>query len=641
MKQLSPLLCCVIAATFSGYLYADNGISNPERKETWVFQNGMVTNSADVPDYACYRIPAIVKLTSGELLAFAEGRQFGCGDHDANIDIVMRKRDTNGVWGDVSIVASHGSKVTRNPAPVVDENGTVHMLYNVNYDSQSNEDSVVSEGEINQNNNRYRASVYYVSSQDGGDTWAVAQNIDNQVHPNRAHSSYAEGLWTWYAMTPGHAIKLENNRLYFPANHSESAHALGENNYRSYSHGVIYDPANGSFSLTASVGADTNEVTAAELDNGWLYMNMRNNHRSIGAYRAVSFSDDEGNNWMGTTFGHEPITNNYWANVGYDSALITPRVQGSVLRYTSEKDETGVSRLLFSNPASTSSRTDGTIRVSYDEGKTWSYSYRYFDHLSMYSDLVVTDDDDIGILFERSSGEGDTSYSAYRTDEGIYYIETNLEQITNSEDAYIATASSALYQGGIDPSTGSVSIDHAVYLDPQASDMTVSVIFELDQDANTNATQFIARKGNLRSSNSGWGVFIEGGNIKFRANENGNRYGVQASIGNQLDDREAKHTLSVVFDRSAANGMRISLDGVELTTTGLYDNLGQNISISTTENMILGGSDGNYPLDGKLHGYRVYGNALTEETLEVYAESATKDYDYSAFFTNNFDNFFN
>ncbi|NEX75857.1 sialidase family protein [Aeromonas rivipollensis] len=89
---------------------------------------------------------------------------------------------------------------------------------------------------------------------------------------------------------------------------------------------------------------------AEQLDNGWLYMNMRNNHRSIGAFRAVTYSKDGGENWMGTEYDHIPKTgsSNFWRDIGYDSTLISPKVQSSILRYSSDKDETGVSRLLFS-----------------------------------------------------------------------------------------------------------------------------------------------------------------------------------------------------------------------------------------------------------------------------------------------------
>ena len=42
-------------------------------------------------EYACYRIPAIIKTQEGTLMAFAEGRKTGCSDF-GNVDILLRKK---------------------------------------------------------------------------------------------------------------------------------------------------------------------------------------------------------------------------------------------------------------------------------------------------------------------------------------------------------------------------------------------------------------------------------------------------------------------------------------------------------------------------------------------------------------------
>ncbi|HHQ4646013.1 TPA: hypothetical protein ACSP3W_004373, partial [Aeromonas veronii] len=286
--------------------------------------------------------------------------------------------------------------------------------------------------------------------------------------------------------------------------------------------------------LNSTVGPDTNEVMAEQLDNDWIYMNMRNNHRSIGPYRAITYSKDAGENWMGTDYNHIPEagSSNYWRDIGYDSTLISPRVQSSILRYSSDKDETGISRLLFSNPADNSSRKNGTIRVSYDEGKTWSYSYLYNSGESQYSDLVINEDHSIGIMYEKGSLVYD----------GIYYTEVSLEKITNAKDSYVSTVASQRYLDGIDPNTNHIGKPHQAELDPQANDMTVSITFSLNSDIAQRNTQFLARKGNAYSRDAGWGLFIEDGKIKFRAAEANHRFGVQATLPGSLST--GKHSIT-------------------------------------------------------------------------------------------------
>lgn len=621
---------------------ASNGIGNPEQRGVWIFKNGMSNSEVDVPNYACYRIPAIVKLNNGELLAFSEARQNSCSDHDKNIDIVMRKRDLSGNWGPVTIVADHGGKVTRNPAPVVDDQGRIHLVYNVNYDANNpDSEAAISESLINQDNNRYRASVYYIRSSDNGESWtdysATPRNIDATVHPYSDKKTYQDGLWSWYAMTPGHALKLKNGNLFFPANHAEYKHGLPDGISRYYSHAITLDPKNDLFLLNATVGPDTNEVMAEQLDNGWLYMNMRNNHRSIGAFRAVTYSKDGGENWMGTEYDHIPKTgsSNFWRDIGYDSTLISPRVQSSILRYSSDKDETGVSRLLFSNPADTSVRKNGTLRISYDEGKSWIHGFQYESEASQYSDLVVNRNNSIGILYEKGSIAHD----------GIYYLETNLEMITGSKDAYIPTVVSQNYSDGRIPSVNLISEPHQSTLDPQGDDITVAITFELSADVDTKKTQFLARKGNALSRDAGWGLFIENGNIIFRTADDNKRYGVKATLPSPLG--VGKHTVTVYIKSSVDDHertMRMFFDGEQMTTTPIYEALPLGSVIATNNPLVIAGSDNHHPLNGKIFGYQVYDISLRDETIRNYAISYLKGYDFSSFFNNpennNFELFF-
>jgi len=70
-----------------------------------------------------------------------------------------------------------------------------------------------------------------------------------------------------------------------------------------------------------------------------------------------------------------------------------------VLRYNWPKGKKP-GRILFSNPADTR-RRNLTVRISYDDGKTWPVARTLYHEASAYSCLSVFRDMSIGCLYER------------------------------------------------------------------------------------------------------------------------------------------------------------------------------------------------------------------------------------------------
>lgn len=106
-----------------------------------------------------------------------------------------------------------------------------------------------------------------------------------------------------------------------------------------------------------------------------------------------------------------------------DAALIEPPAQASLLRLTNTTTHDR-HRLLFANPASTK-RERLTVRLSYDDGRTWPVSRVLHDGPAAYSSLVVTRDLDIGVLFERG---------AQNPYERITFARFTLEWLTDGND---------------------------------------------------------------------------------------------------------------------------------------------------------------------------------------------------------------
>lgn len=346
-------------------------------EEVTVFRNGE-------NGYGCYRIPAIVKAPDGALLAFAEGRRNDCGDF-GDVDIVLRiSRDNGKTWGAPILVVDFGNGQAGNPAPVFDltdpryPKGRLFMIYNTGITTEAN----VRKGEAIR-------EVWYKTSTDGGKSWSAATNITTQVNRPRKPDinpayRFAED-WRSYANTPGHALQFQQGRyrgrLFVAANHSAGPPQDKFHDY--WAHGFYSDDHGKTWNLSKTVDyPGGNESTAAETAGGGLLMNIRDQSGTAKSRLQVSSSDGGAS----------------WSAVRILTDLPDPVCEGSLLNYTRPNERP---LLLFSNPAHVSKRENLTVRTSSDNGQTWSAGRTVYAGSAAYSDLVVQQDGQIGVLYER------------------------------------------------------------------------------------------------------------------------------------------------------------------------------------------------------------------------------------------------
>jgi len=342
--------------------------------------------------YKSYRIPAIVKDKTGQLIAFAEGRVDHAGDF-GNVDIVYKISQDNGkTWGPLHVAVDNDNLQVGNPAPVVDlldpayPKGRLLLFYNTGNNH---------EGEVRKGNGL--RECWSISSADGGKTWSNPQNITLETHrPNQpsvnAQYNFQED-WRTYANTPGHALQFDSGkykgRIYIPANHSEGNPKSDGKDY--FAHSYYSDDHGKTFKIGASVKFEgSNETMAAQISGTGLYMNSRNQQGNVKS-RIVSYSNDGGVTWD-TTY--------------YDKNLPDPVNQGAVLSWQKK----GRYLLAVCNAASTNRRDNLTVRLSKDQGKTW-----YFNQViakapedvkgdyAAYSDLVLLNKNKLGVLFEKEN----------------------------------------------------------------------------------------------------------------------------------------------------------------------------------------------------------------------------------------------
>ena len=368
---------------FCGIIFFANLM--PAQQSVPVFVSG--TNG-----YKTFRIPAIINLPNGDLLAFAEGRIQGSSDF-GNIDIVFKRSTDKGkTWSALKIVADHDTLQTGNPAPVLDlsdpafPTGRIFLFYNT---------GTVNESDIRKGKGYKR--VWYKTSINNGESWSDAVEISTQVHlQNKPHINllwnFAED-WRYYANTPGHAMQFETGRykgrIFVAANHSAGEIQPQFMDYRA--HGFYTDDHGKTFRLSTAVAMPgSNESMAAELSGGRLMMNSRNQRGDTKA-RIVSISSDGGSTWDTTYF---------------DRQLIDPVCQASILTIGKKKRKNSIA---FCNAADDKRRDNLTLRISYDDGITWKKTIHidkapenYKGDYTAYSDIVKTGRHSIGVLYEKN-----------------------------------------------------------------------------------------------------------------------------------------------------------------------------------------------------------------------------------------------
>lgn len=330
-----------------------------------------------------FRIPSLVITKKGTLLAIGDGRLNSNADVPNRINFYIRRSIDNGTtWGESIIISN--TMYGGDACTVVDKTtGRIFVFFA--YSQYKN----IFESDGNPNSENCLRSQY-VYSDDDGLTWSTHVDLTADLYKTGDNSYWASG---------GTGIQLRNGNLVIPIAVVRSGTIYG---------GLLYSTDHGETWLRSKTNSfdKFDENTLVELNNGRIMINARN-HYGTGT-RLVTYTSD-----LGTT----------WEPYSFDSTLIDPICQGNIMRYTSTLDGYVKDRILFSNPGNTSSRVDGTLRISYDEGKTWAYSKLYQSGDSDYSCIAILPDGKIGILYE-------VNHSLLR------FKRFNLGDLTDNSDTY-------------------------------------------------------------------------------------------------------------------------------------------------------------------------------------------------------------
>ena len=371
MKRILPILIltclsCAVTKQKTTYTY-----------DSLVFHDLFSTGMNE--DVACYRIPAIVTAPNGDLIAAIDERVPDCGDlrTNRNANIIIRRSTDNGkTWSDVETVVDFpDGQSASDPSMIVDsETHEVFMFYNfMNLDTEKD--------------------IYYlhvVKSSDNGKTWSDPEDITSQITKPEWHKDFK-------FITSGRGIQTSSGKLVHTLVNLNSGLHL----FASDDHGKTWY-----FIDTPIQPADESKVI--ELADGSWMINARVNGAGM---RYVHVSHDQGETW----------------NTNPAPELKDPGNNASIIRYTAIEDGEDKNRLLFSNANSEKERANLTLRISYDEGKTWSEGKTIYAGPSAYSDMTILENGDIGVFFEKD----------YYTKNS--FVSFSLAWLTDGKDVYRKT----------------------------------------------------------------------------------------------------------------------------------------------------------------------------------------------------------
>ena len=322
-----------------------------DTNETLVFQD--LFNTSMNSNVKCYRIPAIVTAPNGDVIAAIDERVPGCGDlkWSKDINIIVRRSSDNGkTWSNIETVVNFPyGKSASDPSMIVDKvTNEIFLFYNY-MDLDTEKD------------------IYYlhvVKSADNGKTWSEPMDITSQIAKPEWHKDFK-------FITSGRGIQTRSGKLlHTMVNLNSGLHLFGSDD-----HGKTWY-----FIDTPIQPADESKVI--ELADGTLMINARVNGKGM---RYVHTSTDEGKTWT----------------TKEAAEIIDPGCNASIIRKNSMEEGNKKNRLLFSNAKSKKGRVNMTVRISYDEGKTWSEGKTIYEGPSAYSDLTVLENGDIGLFFEQ------------------------------------------------------------------------------------------------------------------------------------------------------------------------------------------------------------------------------------------------
>jgi len=325
----------------------------------------------------CFRIPGIVQTPKGTLVAVFDNRFHHAGDLPADITVgVSISRDKGTTWSPIRTAMDYkalpGGKGIGDPTILVDPSNGRIWVAALRAPESGHPIWSSSTGTVDP---KACGQMILAYSDNEGKTWSKPINITADV--KRLEDADTKD-WGLLFQGPGAGIAMADGTLVFPAQ-------IWGNKGKRPCYGVlVYSKDHGkTWTSSKAMPFGWSESTVVQLADGSLLLNTREGGGP--ATRITGRTKDLGQTW--------------------EKVETTPLRQPNNLCQAAMLAMNG--KLYFSNPAS-SARDTMTLRVSSDDGKTWSNGMCYDPRKGAgYSSLCPVGKDSIGVLYE---GESDYHY---------------------------------------------------------------------------------------------------------------------------------------------------------------------------------------------------------------------------------------
>lgn len=330
-----------------------------------------------------YRIPAIAEANNGWILTAWDYRPNGAADAPNPNSIVQRiSKDGGKTFEKIQIVAKGKENSNKDglsnkygfsdPSYVVDqETGNIFLFFVKSYDG-----GVWDSTASTDKSDRHILDAAVTCSKDNGLTWSEPKVITKDItkYPKNERARFA---------TSGHGIQLKYGKYkgrliqqYAIVNSSNGSVQRNNEKWQAVSvysddHGVTWKAGNPVGLGKEQSHMDENKVV--ELSDGRIMLNSRPHEGGANNHRIIAFSNDGGE-----TYG----------KAYKDETLPDPGNNAQITRaFPDAPIGSDAAKILLYSSSSGSGRANGLIRVSYNDGESWTEEKGFKNGAMAYSTI--------------------------------------------------------------------------------------------------------------------------------------------------------------------------------------------------------------------------------------------------------------